>query len=122
MLLLIPLYLFAPHVKAQTPYLNAWVYQEARDFVSIIPPLTLYTTPITLKHAPALDSSGNPIYPVLVYIGSPDTGDTMAWPLDYKLVGNTIQFAANPINPTRDDELGASEAQIVYWWAQDPPQ
>lgn len=120
MLALIPLYLFAPHAKAQNPYLNSWAYQEACDVITIIPPLTLYTVPIPLKHAPGLDSSGKPIYPILVYIGNPATGDTLAYPLDYKLAGSTIQFAANPINPPRVDELGATEAQIVYWYGQTP--
>jgi hypothetical protein len=122
MLALIPAVMFAPHARAQTPYLNAWIYQEARESTTIISPLTLYSVPITLKHPPALDSSGNLIYPVLVFIGNPATGDTLAYALDYKLTGNTIQFAPNPINPPRVDELGASEAQVVYWWGQDPPQ
>jgi hypothetical protein len=114
--------MLAPHSHAQNAYVNSWVYQQASDSVFINPPLTVYAVPIPLKHAPALDSSGNPIYPVLVFIGNANTGDTLANPLDYKLTGSTIQFAANPINPPRLDELGATEVQVVYWWGQDPPQ
>jgi hypothetical protein len=118
LLALIPAVMFAPHARAQNAYVNSWVYQEERDMVIINPPLTIYDVPIPLKHAPALDSSGNLIYPVLVFIGGANTGDTLAFPLDYKLVGNAIQFAPNPINPPRADELGATEVQVVYWWGQ----
>lgn len=105
----------AQAVQGPATFLQNWQYVEKVDFFSYIPPLTPFTTPITLKYAPATDSTGALCFPVLVYLGNPITADGLAWPLSYTLAGNQITFSpTNIFNVNRPSVSNATEIQVIY--------
>jgi hypothetical protein len=103
-----------PEVHAQqTTFLQNWAYVETRQSFGLGGPLTS----LQLANAPAVDATGALCYPVLVFVGNPQTGDTLLPALTniYTISGSVITFQPNSaFNPPRADITNATEAQVVY--------
>jgi hypothetical protein len=104
----------APHAHAQpATFVQNWAMISTRQSFELGGPLTS----IQLAHAPAVDATGALCFPVLVFVGNPNTGDTLLPGLTniYTISGSVITFQPNnAFNPPRPDVTNATEAQVVY--------
>jgi hypothetical protein len=97
----------------QTSFLANWAYVETRQSFGLGGPLTS----LQLAHPPAVDATGALCYPVLVFVGNPNTGDTLLPEAGYiyTISGSVITFQPNnAFNPVRADVTNATEVQVVY--------